>query len=411
MLKSKKFTFILSLIIAIGLWIYVIGEINPSTDRTFKNIPVTLTYENMLRDKGLAVSSVSVEKIEVKVKGSITDIGNLDGKEIKASVNLSYLQKGENEANINIRVPDGIEVVKRSMSKIVINVEDLKEKTVPVKIKYKGNDDKNKEPVTISLKDKEVKVSGAESLINLVTGAEGELDTKKIKSVETVNLVHLKAIDNQGKPVHRIEVKPNEIKVVSAIYEVKKVKLDVPIIDNKDSENKSVKYDKEVVILGKKDILDKISYLSAEPIDITDSKNKEKFNIKITLPEGVFLENGYKDIKLTVDVKNSEEKTFQFSPKDIELINSNDELDYVIDDSTHINIVAKGTSKELKDLKKKNIKLWVDLKGLGVGKTDIALEVKSDVEGIKLNVIPENISIDINKKEDTREKNKNDNQE
>lgn len=131
----------------------------------------------------------------------------------------------------------------------------------------------------------------------------------------------------------------------------------------------------------------------------------------MSLPEGVFLENGYKDIKLTVDVKNSEEKTFQFSPKDIELINSNDELDYVIDDSTHINIVAKGTSKELKDLKKKNIKLWVDLKGLGVGKTDIALEVKSDVEGIKLNVIPENISIDINKKEDTREKNKNDNQE
>ena len=42
MLNNKKFNIVISLIIAIGLWAYVIGETNPPDTKTFRDIPIQL---------------------------------------------------------------------------------------------------------------------------------------------------------------------------------------------------------------------------------------------------------------------------------------------------------------------------------------------------------------------------------
>ena len=39
MLNNKKFNIVLSLIIAVGLWAYVIGETNPTDTRTLGTFP------------------------------------------------------------------------------------------------------------------------------------------------------------------------------------------------------------------------------------------------------------------------------------------------------------------------------------------------------------------------------------
>ena len=48
MLKSKKFNIVLALIIAIALWAYVLGEVNPESTATVKNIPINFTNQESL---------------------------------------------------------------------------------------------------------------------------------------------------------------------------------------------------------------------------------------------------------------------------------------------------------------------------------------------------------------------------
>ena len=55
MLRNKNIVRILSLLIAVVLWAYVMGEINPETTIKFKNINVEILNQESLEDRGLAL--------------------------------------------------------------------------------------------------------------------------------------------------------------------------------------------------------------------------------------------------------------------------------------------------------------------------------------------------------------------
>ncbi len=55
MLDNKKLNMIISLIIAIALWAFVIGEINPQATRVYRDVPIKLVQQEILDESGLAV--------------------------------------------------------------------------------------------------------------------------------------------------------------------------------------------------------------------------------------------------------------------------------------------------------------------------------------------------------------------
>lgn len=55
MLENKNVLKIISLIIAILLWVYVMGEVNPDTKEKISDIEVTFVNTETLADEGLAV--------------------------------------------------------------------------------------------------------------------------------------------------------------------------------------------------------------------------------------------------------------------------------------------------------------------------------------------------------------------
>jgi hypothetical protein len=56
MLKSNTANKIISVIIAILLWTYVIGMVDPTKTTTIRDVPVQLLNEDSLTSKGLALS-------------------------------------------------------------------------------------------------------------------------------------------------------------------------------------------------------------------------------------------------------------------------------------------------------------------------------------------------------------------
>ena len=97
MLESRKGNLIIALILAITLWVYVVGEMDPQTKKTYRNIPITLTNEQMLTENGLAVIKTSDSELNVTVSGKRSDIAEVALTDVTATVDLTDAAEGDNQ--------------------------------------------------------------------------------------------------------------------------------------------------------------------------------------------------------------------------------------------------------------------------------------------------------------------------
>ena len=80
MKKSKIWQTALSLVIAFALWAYVITTVNPESEETFYDIPVS--YQNdILEERGLMIVSEK-PTVTLKLKGNRSDLNELNASNI-----------------------------------------------------------------------------------------------------------------------------------------------------------------------------------------------------------------------------------------------------------------------------------------------------------------------------------------
>ena len=61
---------ILSFIIAIVLWAYIIIIIDAPTEKTFRDVPITTVNEQVISDRGYSIEKLSVQTSSVKNRGA-----------------------------------------------------------------------------------------------------------------------------------------------------------------------------------------------------------------------------------------------------------------------------------------------------------------------------------------------------
>ena len=102
MLKNKKFQAVLALLIAIGLWMYVMGTVDPVVTTTVHDIQVEKINEDVLEEKGLQASLDAPKTVTIVLKGARSDVNEAKDSEIRATVDVSNCDYGENKAPINV---------------------------------------------------------------------------------------------------------------------------------------------------------------------------------------------------------------------------------------------------------------------------------------------------------------------
>ena len=55
MFQNKTMNLIISLLLSVALWIYVVGEVNPETTKKYDDIKIDFTNEESLAQNGLAL--------------------------------------------------------------------------------------------------------------------------------------------------------------------------------------------------------------------------------------------------------------------------------------------------------------------------------------------------------------------
>lgn len=111
-MKNKIPALLLSLIVALALWLYVVTTVKPETDQSFYNIPVALENERSLERQGLMLVSSDEAVVSVKLHGRRAELNKLDRSNIQVTVDLSTVSEpGSHTLGYKVSFPNGINSV------------------------------------------------------------------------------------------------------------------------------------------------------------------------------------------------------------------------------------------------------------------------------------------------------------
>ena len=79
--KNRKiFNIVLAIVLAVGVWMYVINVENPSGTGTVREIPVTVVGEDSLAERGLMVTEQNRDHVSLKLSGRKKTLMKLNRK-------------------------------------------------------------------------------------------------------------------------------------------------------------------------------------------------------------------------------------------------------------------------------------------------------------------------------------------
>ena len=389
MFQSKKLNLLISFVIAIILWAYVIGEINPVTTKSFVDVNINLENQIALEERGLAIESISEDKINVTVKGERSRIQNVEKDDVYAKVDLALARAGHNELDVNVRTPEKVNVDKKSINKVRLTVGELVSEERPTKVVYVGATNSDLEPYTIERTPEKVIIRGAMSNVEKVSQVVAKVRVDQIKDKETTAEAELVPVDKNGKVVNWIRLSSSQIQVKAVMTKTKKVDLDVPIQGN-DSGDVKLDYQKTVIIKGNADVVKEISKIETEPVDLSAYDQNTTIELKPILPKGVQLAAG-SDMTAKVVFSSTETKNITFDGGEIDVIGLAANLKATVEDGVVIS--AEGRKSSLNDVNKEDFTLAVDVSGYSKGSYKVDVVVVNKKEFKKYTVRPSKVTV------------------
>ena len=126
MLRNKKVLMLISLLVAIALWIFVMGNVDPSTSKRIGGIAVEMQGTDVLEDLDLTAKLNKPKVVTVTIEGKRSQVKKAENKGIKAYIDVSTCDYGKNEAEIYVKLPEGVKGV---------TVEDISTETAVFTVK------------------------------------------------------------------------------------------------------------------------------------------------------------------------------------------------------------------------------------------------------------------------------------
>ena len=309
MLNNKTFLRIFSLVAAVLLWMYVMGEVDPTKTSVVSNITVSFMNSDMLAEEGLAPIENENMQISAKIKGKRSLVNDVKRNGMSAYVDVSSCKEGKNTVEVKINTPDGISVESTSDEYLTFEVEAIEEAEKPVSISFEGKSgSKSKVPWVLSFMPETVTVSGASSLIDKVSEVRGTVSVADMSEDHSSwEYATVTAVDEKGNAVAGVSVQDGSVTAEVRILTVKTVPLEVSAENMEDGyEADSISADSQIKIVAPAEVLDYVDSIKGTA-DMTGVSDTETHKIKLNfdLPEGVYLYNSNEPVTAKIRLKAS----------------------------------------------------------------------------------------------------------
>lgn len=395
MLKNRNARILISLVIAVLLWGYVVGSVSTTTTKQVRNIPITLTHTAELAERGLAVSSMNLESVDIEVSGSRVVLSDIEPSDFTATCDMASAAKGENDITIAVKVDSGITIKERSATRAIVVVEDLIQKPLEVQIIYSGTFKEGQEGVTVEVGTPNVSVSGAESRVSQIDHVRGTIDASRLSEDLTSIMCEIQPVNKDGTPVSGVSLSQEAVYVKTVLSLTKEVKLNVEVTDeSEDRFIRSADIPETITVSGRADLISNIEELSANPLDISAIMENKEVPLEIQIPEGIVLSDINKNPVATVTVKEPKEKSFSFTSQEVEIGGYLGTMTYALPSAAQIVVTATGDEDILKNITKNDFQLSVDVTSINsAGTHAMPIKATSTNDALTIVVSPETIEV------------------
>lgn len=308
----KVINIIIAIVVSIGAWTFVVYNNDPMTEVKYKEIPITFKGEDALANKGLGVSQVSTEVVDVTLKQRRIDTSEISAENITIIADVSDAEEGENGISLKISGPEGTQVAEAERRSISVEVEEADSVQRDIDVDYSGTLT-GYEPVTAEITSHKATVIGAKSEIARVDRVAALIGydetTDRLKNFT----VPLSAIDEDGDVIEHVVIYPGEVNFYAYTGVTKEVPLKIVQSETGRKDDGYVRTytaPQTVVIKGSEDIVAATSEVSTVPVDISGMYQDDEITLECDLPDGIYLSNGTGELIMKVEVteKPSEEE-------------------------------------------------------------------------------------------------------
>lgn len=389
-MKSKILTGILSLVLAVAIWAYVVTVVSPNSDMKFTGIPVGIQGEAQLHELGFMVTDMDVNEVDLRIEGNRKDLDNLRSSDIRLTVDVSKNPSaGVHKLPYSIGFTgksDGsaFNILSKEPGTISVTLEPRVSKAVPVEVNYTGNVDDS------FIADKENVVKDVEQ-VNIV-GPQSEVDQihKAVVEVnldghnETLSQAYAYTLcDNDGQPVQTklTTTDVDQVNITLKIIRVKEIKLVLNVIEGGGATLKNTQVflsPESIWVSGSDALLEGFEELEIGTINLGEIAEDQTIPLSIKLPEGITDETGVTEATVSIVFDNLDTKTISVS--EIEAVNVPDGMKVELLTKV-LEIQIRGPKDKLEALTAESVKVTVDFAGTDVGAVKMkAVIVISDTE-------------------------------
>ncbi len=303
---------IISLVIAILLWIYIIAVVDPSVTITVRDIPIRYTNQNVLEEKGLCLVSDNKTMVELKISGSRKRVANIDNKNIYATVDLTTISKtGTFSLPIAISIPyEYDEIVSKKPYNASVVIDKVVHIDKEVKVLTSGNTASGYIAGTAVPSVKTVTLTGAAAVIDRIgyVGVELDYDGRSAEINDTARLFY---VDREGRRIASsneiyslVSKDIEDITVTCPVYKLKTVPVSIDAKASGELANYKMSVQpSNVTIYAENEILEQIKEIKTEVINL-DTMEERTQEVKLIVPEGVLFRDGITEVTVKAEKRD-----------------------------------------------------------------------------------------------------------
>lgn len=377
---------LLSLFIALVVWLVIVNIEDPTVSKTIRGIKVDVINENIISEAGKCYVLDSNGTVDIRVKAPKSVIDKLKATDFTAIADLSrYSITNTVPVEVSFSSTRNFskdpEIVYGEKNSINIILDDFVTREYDLSVGIIGNTSDgyyvSKEQVKMDA-DK-IKISGPETILNSIRTVGITVDVSDVKN-ETSIISKVKVLDNSSKEIVSDRITYNRDTINVSVVPLIKKEIPIKVVTEgtpkKEYSVNNVKCNLDsLTVVGDRVSVDAIQVIELK-VDVAGKNKvvKKEFDVSKYVSSNVKIISSDYKAKVEIDFKKMTSRTLKFKASDIEFRNIKTGYLNKFDSDKTLEIKLKGLEQYIDNITIAELKPYIDLKTMGVGKHKVKVK-------------------------------------
>lgn len=368
--RRNSFYLVISILVALGIWVYVDITQDITASKEVSNIPVEFQGEDTtLAERGLMLLPDSETTINLKLEGAKSILAQLDTAKLRVQADLSAVtETGIQTVPCRVIYPEYkfssrlTATTPTNSFNITIDVGELYSREVEIRCDIQGTVAEGYIAGEPQFTPEKLELRGPQEEVDAVSYAKVSLNIED--ATETVDQALPYVLYNEaGEPISGgdIHAVQDEIRVVLPVDVVKELPLEIDFQEFPGLSKNNVSYRIEpasIVVSGEASLLNDVDRLVLDSFDLSQLGGNEVYHYVIQLPEGCTNLSGVTRATLTISFIDLIQDTRTATEFQAENVPEGKSVTILTDELT---VRIQGTAADVAAVRDRDITVRADL--------------------------------------------------